>query len=70
MSLFSKPIMAQFSRFHMREQDAAKLVKEKEDKKQKNAQHVKEKDVSFRYLFCNEDVSNGTRNVSASSKKL
>jgi hypothetical protein len=33
MSLFSKPIMAQFSRFHMREQDAAKLVKEKEDKK-------------------------------------
>lgn len=50
MSLFSKPIMAQFSRFHMREQDAAKLVKEKEDKKQRNAQHVKEKGVSFRCI--------------------
>jgi len=32
----------------MKELDAAKLAKEREDKKSKNALLVKEKDVSFR----------------------
>ena len=45
MSPYSKHIMVQFSKFHTREQDAAKLAKEKEDKKCRNAQHVKEKGV-------------------------